>query len=240
MEAVSFPLAFLAGLLSIFSPCVLPLLPVVLGTAVSQHKLGPVALVAGLSLSFLGLGMVVATVGFSLGLNPDFFRFAAALMLVLMGFFLLVSQLQMKFSQFASPFGNWAETQFGNSKRSGLGGQFSIGLLLGAVWTPCVGPTLGAASVLAAQGRNLSQVAFVMLIFTIGTAIPLLLIGLLSRETFMRLRGRMLTAGQGGTRALGLVLVATAALILTGYDKAIETALLDLTPAWMTEWITGI
>ena len=238
MEAVSFPLAFLAGLVSIFSSCVLPLLPVVLGTAVSQHKFGPVALVAGLSLSFLGLGMVVATVGFSLGLNPDFFRFAAALMLVL-GFFLLVSQLHMKFSQYARPFGNWAETQFGNSKRSGLGGQFSIGLLLGAVWTPCVGPTLGAASVLAAQGRNLSQVAFVMLFFAIGTAIPLLLIGLLSQETFMRLRGRMLTAGQGGKKALGLVLIATAALILTGYDKAIETALLDLTPAWMTEWITG-
>src|SRR3546814_19930163 len=73
-----------------------------------------------------------------------------------------------------------------------------LGLLLGAVWSPCFGPTLGAASVLAAQGKDLGQVALVMIAFGIGAALPLLLLGLVSREVMMRWRDRLLRAGQGG------------------------------------------
>ena len=66
---------------------------------------------------------------------------------------------------------------------SGLAGQFAVGLLLGAVWSPCVGPTLGAASLLASQGKDLPQVALTMVVFGIGAAVPLILLGLLSRAT---------------------------------------------------------
>lgn len=91
----------------------------------------------------------------------------------------------------AGPIGHWAEERFGGQDKGGLAGQFGVGVLLGAVWTPCIGPTLGAASALAAQGRDLVQVAVTMLLFAIGTAIPLLLLGLLSREAMLRWRGRM-------------------------------------------------
>jgi cytochrome c-type biogenesis protein len=94
---------------------------------------------------------------------------------------------------------------------------------------------LGAASVLAAQGRDLGRVALVMLAFAIGTALPLLGLGLLSREALLRWRGRMLAAGTNGKRALGLVLLATGVFILTGLDKPLEAALLQATPAWITE-----
>jgi cytochrome c biogenesis protein CcdA len=78
VDFASLTFAFMAGLVSIFAPCVLPLLPVVLGAAVSEHRFGPVALAAGLSLSFLFLGLFVATIGFAVGLDSDLFRAAAA------------------------------------------------------------------------------------------------------------------------------------------------------------------
>ena len=91
---------------------------------------------------------------------------------------------------------------------TGLAGQFGLGLLLGAVWSPCVGPTLGAASLLAAKGENLGQVAITMLAFGIGAALPLMLLGFLSREAMMRWRGRLMEAGRGGKTLLGVLLLA--------------------------------
>ena len=78
-------LAFLAGILSVLSPCVLPLLPLVLGAAASEHRLGPAALAGGLALSFVVIGLFVATIGFAIGLDAGVFRVAAAILLVLVG-----------------------------------------------------------------------------------------------------------------------------------------------------------
>jgi cytochrome c biogenesis protein CcdA len=198
-----------------------------------------VAIAAGLALSFLVLGLLVAVLGFSLGLDADVFRAIAAGLLAMVGIVLVVPPLQARLAVAAAPFGNWTQQQFGGRARNGLTGQFAVGLLLGAVWTPCVGPTLGAASVLAAQGRDLGQVALTMALFAIGTALPLLGLGLLSREALMRWRGPMLATGTAGKLALGVVLIATGALVLSGYDKAIEATLLRLTPAWLTDVATG-
>lgn len=238
MEPLSYTLAFLAGLVSIFSPCVLPLLPVVLGTAVSHHRLGPVALAAGLALSFLVLGLFVAMIGFSFGLDSEKFRMLGAVLLVVVGAVLVMPPLQARLAVAAGPIGHWAEERFGGQDKGSLAGQFGVGVLLGAVWTPCIGPTLGAASVLAAQGRDLVQVAVTMLLFAIGTAIPLLLLGLVSREAMLRWRGRMLATGKGGKTVLGVVLLATGALLLSGLDKPIETAILNAIPAWLGEFAT--
>jgi cytochrome c biogenesis protein CcdA len=238
MEPISYSLAFLAGLLSIFSPCVLPLVPVVLGTAVSQHRLGPVALAAGLALSFLVIGLFVATIGFSLGLDGEKFRTLGAVLLILVGAMLVMPSLQARFAVAAGPIGHWAGERFGTPEQGGLSGQFGVGALLGAVWTPCVGPTLGAASVLAAQGRDLVEVVLTMLLFAIGTVIPLLLLGLLSREALLRWRGRMLATGKGGKTVLGVLVLSAGALLLTGLDRLIETAILNIMPGWLIEFAT--
>ena len=121
---------------------------------------------------------------------------------------------------------------------SGASGQFGVGLLLGALWSPCVGPTLGAASLLAAQGQDIARVAVTMLVFGLGAALPLLLLGLLSRETLRRWRDRMLSAGKGGKIALGVVLIATGVLVLTGLDKYLEAIVVDASPDWLTELTT--
>ncbi len=231
-------LAFLAGLLSTLSPCVLPLLPIVLGSALSEHRAGPLALAAGLALSFVVIGLVVATVGFAIGLDAGVFRMVAGVLLIAVGVVLLVPRLQAQFALAAGPVGNWTEQRFGGFSTAGLGGQFAVGLLLGAVWSPCVGPTLGAASVLASQQSQLGSVAVTMLAFGIGAALPLVLLGLASREAMMRWRARLLAAGRRGKLAMGAVLAATGLLIVTGADKAIETALVEASPVWLNELTT--
>ena len=236
----SLGLAFLAGILSVLSPCVLPLLPLVLGAAASEHRLGPAALAAGLALSFVIIGLFVATVGFAIGLDAGIFRTGAAIMLVLVGLVLMVPAAQTRLAVAAGPVSNWTESRFGGFSTAGLLGQFGVGVLLGAVWSPCVGPTLGAASLLASQGRDLGVVALTMLLFGLGAALPLLLLGALSREVLMRWRDRMMGLGKGLKAALGLILVATGLMIASGYDKSAESALVDVSPDWLTSLTTRL
>jgi cytochrome c biogenesis protein CcdA len=231
-------LALLAGVLTSLSPCVLPLVPIVVATALGEHRLGPVALAAGLALSFVSIGLFVATVGFAAGLDQDLFRAVAAVLLILVGGVLLVPRLQLQLAAAAGPIANWTQAHSSGFSTRGLGGQFVVGLMLGAVWSPCVGPTLGAASVLAARAENLTVVALTMLAFGIGAALPLLAIGMMSREALTRWRSRLLSAGSGGKMLMGAVLVAVGSLILTGLDKRLEALLVEASPAWLTELTT--
>src|SRR3981189_1435390 len=113
MEIVSMLLAFVAGLFSILSPCVLPLVPIVLGAAVAEHKLGPVALAVGLALSFTAIGMFIATIGYTIGLDGDVFRSVAAVLLVLVGAVLVIPQWQSRLAPAAGAACEWNERGFG-------------------------------------------------------------------------------------------------------------------------------
>ena len=150
----------------------------------------------------------------------------------------MVPSFQARFALASAPIGSWADTQFGGFSTIGLRGQFGVGLLLGAVWSPCVGPTLGAASVLAAERRDLAQVAITMVFFGAGTALPLLFVGALSRKALLRWRGQMARVGGALKFAFGLALVFTAGGILLGLDRTIETALVTASPEWLTNLTT--
>lgn len=234
----SIALAFLAGLLSILSPCVLPIVPIVLGAAASARRLGPLALAVGLAMSYVVVGLFVATIGYSVGLDADVFRYLAAIAIVAIGFVLMLPRLQARLAAVSGPIANWTDRLFGADRSEGIFGQFWIGAILGAVWSPCVGPTLGAASLLASQGRDLPQVAAVMFSFGLGAALPLLLLGLLSREAMTRWRQRLMSTGQVARTGFGVVLVAIGALVLFGLDKPIETGLTAASPQWLTDVTT--
>jgi cytochrome c-type biogenesis protein len=233
-------LAFAAGILSILSPCVLPIIPLVLSTATSESRLGPVALAGGLSLSFVTIGLFVATVGYSIGLSVDLFRYVAAAFIIVIGVVLLLPGLQARLAAASGPIANWTDRRFGSQHSAGLSAQFGVGVLLGVVWSPCVGPTLGAASLLAAQGQDLLQVAVTMFMFGIGTAFPLLLLGLISREAMLRWRYRLLSAGQIAKASLGILFVAIGVLVLSGFDRSIETDLVAASPQWLTDLATRL
>lgn len=232
-------LSFVAGILSILSPCVLPLVPIVLGAAVTVHPLGAVALAGGLALSFTGLGLLLALAGFGLGIDAGMFRLAAAAIMVALGAILVVPSWQARLAGAGSPVSAWADRHFGGFAASGLAGQLAIGLLLGAVWSPCVGPTLGAASLLASQGQDLPRVTLTMVVFGIGAGLPLVLLGLLSRATLMRVRSKLMSAGKLGKGLLGAAFILIGAAIISGADKRIEAALVEASPDWLTQLTTS-
>ena len=238
MGAGAIPLAFAAGVVSILSPCVLPILPIVLGAAASEHRFGPAALAAGLSASFVVIGLFAATIGYAIGLDLGVFRIVAAVLMIALGAILLLPRLQAQLAVAGAPVANWGSRYAAAAQQRGLAGQLVVGLLLGAVWSPCVGPTLGAAALLAAQARDLPLVAATMFAFDLGAALPLLALGLLFRQSLMRWRDRQFSAGHGAKVALGLVFVAVGVLVLSGLDKAIETALVNASPQWLTDLTT--
>ena len=232
-------LTLLAGLLSILSPCVLPLVPIVLGAAATSHPLGALALAGGLAVSFTGLGLLLAVAGFGLGIDAGTFRIAAAGIMIVLGAILLIPAWHAQLEATGGPLSNWADRHFGRFASAGLAGQFAVGLLLGAVWSPCVGPTLDAASLLASQGRDLPQVALTMAVFGIGAALPLVLFGLISGARLMGVRSRLLSAGKVGKGLLGGAFLVIGFAIVSGADKWIETVLVDASPQWLTQLTTS-
>jgi cytochrome c-type biogenesis protein len=231
-------LAFVAGVLSISSPCVLPILPIVLGAAASEHRWGPTALATGLAVSFVAIGLFVATVGYSIGLDSELFRNVAAALMIAVGMILLVPRFQERLALAGAPLATWSDRHFGAPRRAGLGGQILVGLLLGAVWSPCVGPTLGAASLLAAQGRDLGEVAATMLAFGLGAALPLTALGFFSGEVLLRWRRHLLSGGAHARMLFAIVLVAIGIMVLTGLDKRVETLVVNESPQWLTDLTT--
>ena len=236
----SYGLSLAAGGLSTLSPCVLPILPVVLATAVAAHRLGPVALAAGLTLSFTVVGVFLASVGVGLGLDETVFRTVAAVLLVAFGVVLLSSHLQSKFAVATSGLSGAGQTLLSKVSLDGLPGQFALGLLLGIVWSPCVGPTLGATVTLASQGQSLGQVTLMMLIFGIGASMPLMALGMVSREAMIKFRGKMLSAGKVGKQALGGIMLLFGTMILSGADKIFEAWVLQTAPEWLVNLTTSI
>ena len=230
----TYGLGLVAGALSTLSPCVLPLVPVLVAAAVNAHRWGAMALGIGLALSFTMVGIFLATLGASLGLDPETFRTAGAATLALFGVILLVPKLQDLFAQTAGALSNSGNQLLSRMTFDGFTGQFLVGTLLGVVWSPCVGPTLGAATTLASQGKNLVQIGVLMLFFGVGAAAPLVLLGSLSRASMMKVRGRLLNVGKYGKQLFGLVMLALGMLIVTRVDKSLEAWILDRTPDWLT------
>jgi cytochrome c biogenesis protein CcdA len=230
----TYALSFAAGGLSTLSPCVLPLVPILVGSAATAHRMGPWALAAGLGLSFAAMGVALASLGGAFGLDPDVVRITGAGLLIAIGVLLASPRLHARFALATAGVSGTGQGLLAQFSLNGLSGQFLLGLLLGLVWTPCVGPTLGAAVTLASQGEQLAQVALVMALFGLGAGLPLAGLGLLSREAMIAWRGKLAAAGRHGKVALGALLAALGVAVLLGLDKRIEAWALDAAPAWLT------
>lgn len=233
-------LAYAAGALTILSPCVLPLVPIVLGSAAQRHRFGPLALATGLVISFSLTGFALATVGEAAGIDSDTVRLIGAIVLILIGLALIIPYFQRLSERLASPLAGFAGERQAGLEKYGLWGQAGIGALLGLVWSPCVGPTLGAATILASQGQNLAGVAIVMAAFGLGIASVLLVLALAARSVLAKWRGKLMSAGNSGKKALGVLVMAVGLLIITGTDRLVEGAILTASPDWLTDLTTSI
>ena len=233
LELASLPLAALAGALSILSPCVWPLVPVVMASAAVSGRAGPWFLALGLSGAFAVAGTLLTLLLLNFGLNPDAYRAVAAVLLLVVGATLLSKRLgdwvTLKLSRLTSAVPGSSEANAGSAVA-----QLGVGALLGLVWLPCVGPTLGAAIALASLGQDMAMAFLVMLVFGLGTSAVLLLAGLLSARLVGRWRPGPLNSAARGKQLLGGVLVLLGVLVLTGLDKTLETWALRVLPAWAT------
>jgi cytochrome c-type biogenesis protein len=241
MEAGSlYGFSLLAGSLSVLSPCVLPIVPLLVGSAITAHRLGPVALAFGLALSFTVIGVFVISLGSAIGLDQQVFRYVAAVLLVIFGSTLLFPALQERFTGAISGLSSAGQSLTTRVSTDSLSGQFVLGMLMGIIWSPCVGPTLGATIALASQGEDLIHVTAMMATFGLGAGVPLVLLGLLSRQAMMRYRSRLFNAGKWGKRILGALLLVLGVLIISGLDKSLEKTLLEYSPEWLSNLSTSI
>jgi cytochrome c-type biogenesis protein len=231
-------LSYAAGALSTLSPCVLPLLPVVLASAVQQHILGPIALALGLAGSFAGMGLFAASLGLSLGIDTNTLRVAAAILMLAVGIVLLVPALQEALTQRMAPVTGWAGGFLQRLPSNGAGAQLLLGLVLGVVWSPCAGPTLGAATGLAAQRETMIQAATVMAIFGLGAATPVVALAYGSRQVVLSRRDRLHRVSAAAKPIMGIAIAAVGLLVLTGLDKIAETRLTDAMPDWLLNLTT--
>ena len=191
--------AYLAGLLTLINPCVLPVLPIVLASSLHRDRRAPMALAAGMSLSFVALGLGVTALGPALGIDSDSLARAAGLVMVAFGLVMVVPGFSQRFSTATAGFAARADAQIDQTGDAGLGGQFLSGALLGAVWSPCIGPTLGAAIALASTGENLGRAGAIMFAFALG--VSTLILGLAyGAKSAIRRRQSLLRRDRKSTR----------------------------------------
>lgn len=234
----TYAIAFLAGMLSTLSPCVLPLLPIIIGSSFAEHKVGPFALAAGMAFSFAIIGTMLASVGISIGLNQSGIRYTAAVFMFFIGIVLISNNLKERFANASSGMSSIGSDLLTSVYIGGLKGQFVIGFLLGLIWSPCVGPTLGAAVTIASQGSDLIKVAIMMAIFGLGAALPIIILGLLSREAMLKTKVKLQGASGIGKKIFGMLLIVVSLSILIGQDKKAEEILNQYSPDWLTSLTT--
>jgi cytochrome c-type biogenesis protein len=236
--------AYLAGVLTLINPCVLPLLPIVLATALQASRLGPLALSAGLVLAFVTLGVGITAFGAAIGLDERVINTGAALMMVLFGVVLLIPPAQVWLSSLVAPLARGANAQLDDSVGTRLGsgarGQFLIGLLLGAVWSPCIGPTLGGAIGSAASGEGLSEATLTMIMFGFGVSSVLMALAYGSRSVLSQRRDVLKAIMPYAKPVMGATLVLVGLMILLHFDRVVEGWLLDAMPTWLQDLSVSI
>lgn len=232
-------LAFLAGLLTIFNPCVLPLAPVVVAGASARDPLGPFALAAGLALTFGVAGGLIASAGAEIGDNA-IVRSVSALVMIALGLAIALPVVSHASERILAPVVGLGHRLSAEMPATGLWGQAGLGALLALLWGPCVGPTLGAALVLAAGTGTLPLAMLTMAVFALGAAASLLIAGFLLGRLTRQFKAATRNTARIGRMIFGGVLVVVGVLALTGLDRIVEASLVQIMPEWLVLFATQV
>lgn len=232
-------LAYLAGLLTLINPCVLPVLPIVVASSLQTDARAPLALALGMGLSFVAVGTGISAIGPAFGLYPQDVTRIAALLMVGFGLVLVLPALGRRFSLASAGLAAAADARIARTPR-GIGAEFAGGALLGAVWSPCIGPTLGAAIALASTGESLGQAAAIMSAFAAGVATLILAAAYGLRGWLRRNMGRALALSARARPVMGWVFIAVGAALFLGLNHVLEAAALRVLPAWLVDLSVSI
>ncbi len=234
---LTLPLAFAAGMLTILSPCVLPLAPVVVASARAQDPRGPIALGLGLAVTFGVVGGVLASFGVEFG-DWDWARTASAAIMIAMGAALLVPAIGDAIERRLGIADRAAGALSERLPKAGLAGQAAVGVVLAFAWAPCAGPILGAALLFAAKGGSVAAAMATMSAYALGAAGTLIAAGYALGRVASK--ARFAWAGAGGRVALGAAFALIGAAVLTGLDHHIEAVLVAAMPDWLTAFATSL
>ena len=228
-------LGYLAGVFTLINPCVLPVLPIVLATALQAGRTGPIVLAVGMSLSFVNVGMTVSVFGRALGIDELVVAQAGAMLMVAFGLVLLVPRFAEWFATATAGVAARADAGLDEIDRTGMRGQFLGGLLLGAVWVPCVGPTLGGAIALASSGESLLWAAMTMLTFALGISTVIVLLAYGAQNVIQSRRYWMRRISTKARPLMGVIFVLVGLALLFDLHKYAEIWLLDHIPYWIQD-----
>ncbi|MEO0543566.1 MAG: cytochrome c biogenesis CcdA family protein [Pseudomonadota bacterium] len=227
--------AYLAGLLTLINPCVLPVLPIVLITALNASRYGPIALAAGMSLTFIVFGVLVTAFGNTIGLTQDTLAQIGALLMIGFGAILIVPMFASRFEMATAGIASGADAQMNSVDTGSLRGQFIGGLLLGTVWSPCIGPTLGGAIALASQGQNLGYVTLIMTFFALGVSTFVVGLGMGARETIRSRAQAFRGLAERSKPIIGVAFIAIGLMLFFQIHHVIEGWLLTIMPIWLQD-----
>lgn len=233
-------LAFAAGLLTLINPCVLPLLPLIGASALARHRLAPLAMAGGMAVSFTLAGLGAFALTRALGLPQDVIALGAGWAMLGFGLVMLTPPLQTQFSRLAGATASGSTRLLGQVEGRGLWGEAAAGALLGLAWSPCIGPTLGGAIGLAAQGEDLFYAGLIMAFFALGAASIVLGLAYGTRAALSGRRALLMQFAPHAKTALGVGLVLVGLAIIFRIDRLLEAWALGVLPAWLVDLSVSI
>lgn len=229
-------LSFLAGMISTLSPCVLPVLPLIVGSAIQKNRLGPLYLSIGMVLSFSTFGLVFA-VGVEM-ISIHILKMFGASVMIAGSLFLMIPRLSDVGVKIFSPIANLADRKQSGAKKDGIWQFIVTGIMFGALWAPCTGPTLGIAIGMAARSETQIQSLLLFVLFGIGAAVPLLLIAYSLRNYFDRHKSSLISFGEKSKVLFGWTIFIVGTIMLFNIDKTIESMLINVLPDWWVHIIS--
>lgn len=224
-------LALLAGVLTIAAPCILPMLPILLGTSIGQTSRSRPAFIAlGFVLAFSACALLFGLFATVLGLAQDTLRNAAIVLLLVFGVLML---WERPFALLALRLGGVANaaSELGRRAGSDNAGGLLLGMTMGAVWTPCAGPVLGSILTLVATANDLGRAAVLLLSYAIGAGIPMLIIAYGGQAVSTRVRA-IARYSVRMQQLFGAIVVLTALAMFFQYDTLLTVWLSDFYPSF--------
>lgn len=228
MSEPSIFLAFLAGVLTIATPCVIPILPPMLAGSVG-HRLRPLLIVLGSAVTFTLMGGLFSAIGLVASGATEALRFIFIAAIIAFGAVMVDEEIDEIYARYSSKLVNIFFRRGASSSKDSLFGAFVLGMSLGIVWIPCVGPILGSVLAYAAVQGNLVKGSILLLAYSLGLGLPMLAIAYGGKYTtgkveWVNRNSRLIR------KIAGWVLILTGVAILFGVDKYIQKLLLPYAP----------
>ncbi len=224
-------LGYVAGLLTLLNPCVLPILPIVAASALQENKKSPFFIAFGLSISTCFAGFLVSVAGYKIGINQSDISNFGALFLMMFGILILLPTSYSPFTYLSghvAGISGWTKELNGSHLANTVAGA-----ALGLAWSPCIGPTMGAAVALASTGEQLGLSFAIMLAYGAGIGTIFLLLSYGGRKVIRTRKAKLRAQSRTAFIVFGVISIVVGLIVLSGTNETFEYWLVGIMPTWL-------